>query len=335
VVQYRETDLQFISRLAEHWGICFFFEHYEGGERMVFADDGQGHVRVGYNADIPYRGRGEPMDVFKLELERKLVPAHYICRDYNYRTPLLNVQGEHRIEGAYAGAIVDYGSHCKTPDEAKLMARVRAEERGATREVYTGLSDQMQFHPGATFELNGHPRYGGEMMLLEVRHEASQSVHGHGEGAESTYSNTFRAIPASTPFRPPRLTPVPRIHGVVTGVVETGSGLIQRYAKLDGEGRYRVKFLFDTAARGERQASKDVRMLQPSAGENYGVHFPLKPGTEVLITFLDGDPDRPLIVGSVPNPVTPTPVAEKIHRKSRIKSESGVIIEIEDGNRPR
>ena len=94
-----------------------------------------------------------------------------------------------------------------------------------------------------------------------------------------------------------------------------------------------MRFLFDTAGPGERKASCPVRMMQPLAGPNYGVHFPLKPGTEVTLAFLDGNPDRPVITGAVPNPITPTPVSSPVSTKSRIKTRSGIVIEFEDANR--
>ena len=115
-------------------------------------------------------------------------------------------------------------------------------------------------------------------------------------------------------------------------MVETDAqGAVGKFAKIDGEGRYVVKFLFDTAPPGERKASRAVRRIQPTAGPNYGMHFPLRPGVEVLMVFIDGDPDRPIIVGAVPNPVTPTPVDAGVSTKNRIRTESGVLFEIEDG----
>jgi len=120
---------------------------------------------------------------------------------------------------------------------------------------------------------------------------------------------------------------------VVTGLIENQvQGHVGKYAMIDHEGRYTVKFLFDTAPPGEAKASHAVRRIQPAAGPNYGMHFPLRPGVEVVLVFIDGDPDRPLIVGAVPNPVTPTPVDVNSSTKNRIKTESGVLFEIEDGS---
>src|SRR5690606_3629366 len=102
------------------------------------------------------------------------------------------------------------------------------------------------------------------------------------------------------------------------------------YAELDAEGRYRVRFLFDTAERGEGQASKPVRMAQPHSGAGYGMHFPLRPGVEVALTCVDGDPDRPMISGTVPNPSTASPVAGGNNARNIIRTGGGNEINIAD-----
>src|SRR5262249_41818744 len=138
------------------------------------------------------------------------------------------------------------------------------------------------------------------------------------EGEGLGYFNTFRAIPADRTYRPPRVTPRPRIAGLVTGIVAPGpAGAEARYAPIDEQGRDLIRLPFDVAPPGERPPSRPVRMIQNHAGENYGTHFPLKIGTEVVLAFIDGDPDRPLIVGAVPNPIKPSPVTganPNVHR---------------------
>lgn len=333
VVQYKETDLNFVSRLAEHLGISYFFDHTGGDDKIVFADS------AGRFADLPgdplvlYHRRGEEQGVYSLRTQRRLIPSMYVCRDYNYRTPTLELQADHELAQGDAGGIVEYGGHFKTPEEGAHLAAVRAQERLGTQVVHHGVSADQRFSAGHVFELDGHPEVSGKLLLVEVRHHHQQPVMtGVATGEERRYRNEFSAIDASLTYRPPRRARIPRIYGVVTGLVETDiQGEVTKYAKIDEEGRYTVKFLFDTAPPGERKASRPVRRLQPTAGPNYGMHFPLRPGVEVLIVFIDGDPDRPLIVGAVPNPVTPTPVAAGTSTKNRIKTESGILLEIEDG----
>jgi type VI secretion system secreted protein VgrG len=155
-------------------------------------------------------------------------------------------------------------------------------------------------------------------------------VHG-GTGTERSYTNTIHAIDARLTYRPPRRTPKPRIHGVLTARIEPGPGeQIGEFAQLDEDGRYTVKFYFDAGAAAGPLSSRPVRMIQAHAGPYYGLHMPLKPGIEVLMVFMDGDPDRPLILGSVPNPITPSPVTKDNATMSRIKTVSGILIEMKD-----
>jgi type VI secretion system secreted protein VgrG len=147
------------------------------------------------------------------------------------------------------------------------------------------------------------------------------------------YANDFRAIPAATPFRPPRVAPRPRVDGVLTGIVEAADAAsASKHAHLDDRGRYVVRLLFDPTPPGERPASRPLRMAQAHAGASFGIHFPLKPGVEVLVAFVDGDPDRPVIVGAVPNALTPSPVDARNPTLHRIKTGDGILIELSEGS---
>jgi type VI secretion system secreted protein VgrG len=334
VVQYKESDLAFVSRLTEHLGISFYFEQGEASETMVFADASAGFSQLDGGA-IPFRGRGEPTDVFSLHEKRSLIPAYYVVNDYNYRTPLLDLSAEQEISQGFAGGVIEYGTHHKTPGEGQTLARVRAEEQQAAELVYTGRSDVSGLGAGTRFTITDHPELGTlELLVTEIEHRASQAVvQTTAPGAaEQRYTNTFRAIPADRTYRPPRVTPRPRIAGLVTGIIDTppGSSGPAMYARIDAQGRYMVRFLFDTTPAGGRATSRPVRMLQNHAGENYGTHYPLKPGVEVLIGFIDGDPDRPLIVGAVPNPIKPSPVDSTNPGLHRVKTLNGITVDMVD-----
>jgi type VI secretion system secreted protein VgrG len=333
VVQYKETDLAFISRLAEHVGISFFFEHDDDRDvdRLVFTDGG-GFQPVPGRESVPFRPRGEQRDVFHLEERTRLIPTNYVLQDYNYRTPQLDLTATHESQVGYGGGVVEHGAHFKTPEAGKALAKVRAEEREATRHVYSGKSAACELRAGGKLRLEGHARRDGlDLLLVEVQHRLVQPTTIHAGEDGDGYVNSFEAIDAALTYRPPRITPRPRIHGLITGVVEQEPEAPPGdYAKIDEQGRYTVKFLFDTAPPGQRKASRPVRMLQPHAGPDYGMHFPLKPGIEVLLGFIDGDPDRPLIVGAVPNPETPSPVTRTNSLANRIKTASGIELEMKD-----
>lgn len=334
VVQYKETDLAFISRLAEHLGISFHFEHDEGRDKIVFSDDNSRFRPIEGDEQVMFRPRGEPCDVYQLSATSRMIPAVYGVQDYHYLTPRIDLTGMHELRGAYAGGVIEYGAHTFTPDESAALARTRAEEHQATQHLYAGESDVCRLRAGATCKLEGHPRLDRtELLLTEIAHQARQvtMTHGSPESA-SSYTNTFRAVETAVPFRPPRITPKPTIAGVLCGVVEPHpDGDIGQYAQIDEHGRYTVRFFFDTSPWGERtRSSLPVRMSQPHAGPSYGMHFPLKPGVEVLVAFTEGDPDRPFIVGSVPNPITPSPVTRPNAIVNRIETASGVFIEMKD-----
>ncbi|MFN0151574.1 MAG: type VI secretion system tip protein TssI/VgrG [bacterium] len=328
VVQYKETDLNFISRLTEHLGITFFFEHRDGRDAIVFADGNIAFKAIGEESAVLYNRGETAQGVFALEARTQAVPSKVVVRDYNYRNPSLDVMAEELVPEGRDGQVVEYGVHCKDPEEAAVLAKVRAQEISAGRRVFRGESHEHRFAPGFIFTLEEGPGGDTPLLLTEVRNTAVQSVFQHTDGAEAPYTNDFRAIAKTTTYRPPRVTPKPRVHGTITGIVEPSDN--QQYADIDDRGRYRVKFLFDTAAPGERKASKPVRMAQPSAGPGYGIHFPLRPFTEVLVTCVDGDPDRPIIAGAVPNPQTDSPVVADNSRKNVIRTGGANEIEIDD-----
>lgn len=332
VVQYDETDLAFLSRLTEHVGWSFYFDQTGDSDRIVFTDNPTGFAAVAGAEAAPFRPRGERSDVYSIEAVTRLVPRMYAVGDFNYMTPQVDLSSMAELEGGYGGGVIEYGTHYKTGEEGAAFARLRAEEHEAGALVFRGEAGLCTLTAGARVTLTGHPRVDEmELLVVAVEHHATQTAFGGGSADDSHYHATFEAIPAQVPFRPPRVTPRPRIHGVTSGIIEADPGIETERAWIDDQGRYLVRMLFDTAAPGERKASLPVRMSQPHAGPGYGVHFPLRPGIEVLVAFIGGDPDRPVIVGSVPNALTPTPVFDKLATRHRIKTWSGVMVEIDDG----
>lgn len=329
VVQYKESDLAFVSRLAEHAGISYFFDHGTDCERLVFTDHASGFQTVADLEEIPFRSRGEKQDVFALTVKNDLVPTNYIVQDYNYRTPLVDLSAVHALEEGHGGGVVEYGSHAKSPVDAERLAQIRAEESWCRQRVFHGTSGRPELYPGLRAALVDHPRLAASepLVFTEVVHEAYIPVFDDDEAG--TYTNSFLAIPGERTYRPPRRTPRPRITGVLTGIVQPGQdGETGGVARIDADGRYTVQFHFDTAAPGEQKASHAVRMAQPYAGPDYGIHFPLRRGTEVLIAFADGDPDRPVIIGALYNAVAPSPVAATNATEHRIRSATGSLFEM-------
>ncbi|WP_437798257.1 type VI secretion system Vgr family protein [Sorangium sp. So ce693] len=333
VVQYGESDLAFISRLAEHVGISFFFEHEGGRDRLVFTDHPSGFRLAAGAETVPFRARGEATDIFALEVTTDLVPTSYVVQDYNYRAPQLDLTAYASLGSGDGGGVVEYGSHVKTPEEAAKLAQIRADERLSRQRVYEGKASRAALSAGRRVTLIEHPRFPEreELLLVEVEHEARLPAFKDAGEQSPFYRNAFRAIPARVAYRPPRRTPRPRISGVVTGIVQPGpGGKTNGVALLDAEGRYTVQLHFDTAEPGEQKASRPVRMAQPFSGVGHGMHFPLRPGTEVLVAFANGDPDRPVILGAMFNPLAPSPVTARNANQSRITTASGAMLEISE-----
>lgn len=332
VVQYREDDLSFVRRLLEHEGISFFFDHTEDRDRVVLTDYSGGFPPLGEGTPIHYHPGGEERGVYSLHEETRIVPADYLVYDYNERTPALDISGTYALETGFAGGIFEYGGDVKTPDEAGVLARVRAGELESTRRTFAGEATVPSLEAGRRVALDGHPAIDEELVITSVSHEATLPVFGRRAASDVGYRCSFRAVPASVRFRPPRVTPRPRISGVLPGVVQAPPGTAPNgIAPVDEHGRYLVRFYFDTRDRQGERASLPVRFAQLFAGPSYGTHFPLRTGTEVLVAFVDGDPDRPLIVGAVHNTTSPSPVVRKSATKNRIRTASGILIEFDDG----
>jgi type VI secretion system secreted protein VgrG len=333
VVQYAESDLAFVSRLAEHVGIGFSFEHEDGRDRLVFSDHADGYAKLAGRAEVPFLGRGEKGGVFALDRVSELTPTSYIVQDYNYRTPRVDLSACADLEAGSGGGVVEYGAGVKTPAEAEQIARVRSEERRSRQIFFEGQSGAMELSAGRRAAILDVPHANGpqKVLVVEVTHEAFIPVFAEDDAREARYANAFRAVPDVEGFtyRPPRATPRPRIGGVITGVIQPGpEGETGGVAKIDAEGRYTVEIHLDASPHGEQKASHPMRMMQPFAGPGYGMHMPLRRGTEVLVAFANGDPDRPVILGAVYNAASPSPVVASSANKHRIQTSAGVLFEL-------
>jgi hypothetical protein len=194
-------------------------------------------------------------------------------------------------------------------------------------------------YPGSLFTLSNHYRkdFNREYLVVSVTHEGSQECflpqeNAHGSGTDKPnqpwYRNSFTATESSQQFRPERLTEPSRFYGTLNARIDaSGNG---DYAELDDAGRYKVILPFDMENREPGKASCWIRMMQPYGGKKEGMHFPLRKETEVLLTFIDGNPDRPVIAGALPNVVTPSPVIDKNASMGKIASPSGHVIHFED-----
>ena len=341
VVQYDESDLDFVHRWLEHEGIFYWFENTSETEEVLHLGDSVGSYRALRAANaFPYRpaaaegaGQDSEMVVTALTCEVARQPKKVVLQDYNWRQPTQDLRVEQTVRDKSGGIQYEYNDHYKTIDQGKHLAQVRAEEWSCRARIYQGESDGRSMRPGFTFSLSEHPRddFNGDLLLTRVVHHATQDISLDKNTITAVrYTNTFTAIPADVCYRPECNTAWPPINGVMHARVDGGSD--GEYADLDQFGRYTVRVPFDQHGddKDDGKASRQIRMLQPYAGQDSGMHFPLRKGTEVLLTHLDGDPDRPLIGGAVPDASTPSVVDQGNHTQNRIVSTSGNELTMED-----
>jgi type VI secretion system secreted protein VgrG len=311
-VQYRETDLNFISRLMEFEGMYFFFEHGDDKETMVIVDDRsenpmiEGESAISYSTGGGLVAENEQESVPDFVCREKIVTGKVVLKDYNYRTPETALKSESQLNGDMPGMYYEYGQHFKDSSEGDRLAKVRNEEIECTRRVMTGASNCVGLRSGFKFSLKDHYRsdLDGDYLITHVNHFGSQGAGMGMGGGESNYRNDYTCIPAEVQYREPRLTPEPRIPGIMTAKVETAGG---DYAYIDEDGRYRVKMPFDLSDKANGGASRALRMAQPYSGANYGMHFPNRANTEMVWACIDGNVDRPLGLSTVPNPSNKAP----------------------------
>lgn len=317
-VQYNETAFAFVSRLLEDEGIFYYFEHADGKHTLVLADDstaarpcpGGAEVRYGTSDNWPQQG-----SLTRCEVEARVIPGKVALDDFAFETPrtdlIASVSSPLAKDGA-ARRIYEYPGGFGKKDQGEARAKLRMEEHEATARVLSGDGLCRAFVPGYRFKLRDHYRAdaNADYVLTWVSHAAS---------LDGGYTNSFAAIPRDVPFRPERVTPRPAIPGTQTAIV---IGKTAGEVSTDKHGRVRVKFHWDQAT-GDSAGSGWVRVSQGWAGKGWGHLFLPRVGQEVVVSFLEGDPDRPLITGSVYNGEQTVPYElPGSSSKSTIKSRS-------------
>lgn len=340
ICQYRESDLDFLSRWMEREGIYYFFEHGPDGEKLIVSDE------PGYEPDpagepvrySPQLGqdRSASASLRAFTCRHTTLPSMVKLKDYNYAKPNLNVAGSARVSTSGAGEVSLYGERFFTPAAGERLAQIRAEELLAREVLFTATGTRMHLRPGYTFDLEEHPRaaLNARYVTIEAHHHGNQAAGSPalrsllGLEHDEVYLVELTAIPAKTQLRAESRTPWPRIYGYETGTIDGAAE--SDYGQIDDQGRYNLKFKFDESSLKSGKASTYVRMMQPHGGGIEGFHFPLRKGTEVVISFLGGDPDRPVISGVVPNALTPSPVTNGNYSKNVIQTGGRNRLELED-----
>jgi type VI secretion system secreted protein VgrG len=320
-VQYRETDFAFLSRLMEEEGISYHFEHNQNQTHiMVLTDTPEGHKDCPQESSFrfdPEVGVAEAEDAIRSwETSQKLSSGNWVLRDYHLEMPRNTLEvpeaSLHVTDDNSKLEIFDYpGDYAKkfnepasrlgqVRPEGEKLVRLQMEQEEASHIVYNGVSYCRAFTAGFKFSVTGAAQVAtGPYLLIAVQHNVVQHpAYMPGVEVAAFYDNSFSCIPASVIFHPARDTPRPIVYGPLTARVidESASGSSEEIWP-DKYGRVRVRFPWDR----EAKYACWIRVAQPWAGNMWGHQWIPRIGDEVVVTFLEGDPDCPLIVGSVYN----------------------------------
>jgi type VI secretion system secreted protein VgrG len=302
-VQYRETDLNFISRLLEDEGIFYFFEHDKDKHTLVLADQPSAFVDCPSQSSAAYDttpGMWQDLDVvLSLRRTQRIRVGKVTENDYDFEKPKASIEAD--LDSSRKGEFYEYPGKYTVRDDGSRYARIRLEEQEVRLLTITAGTNCRAFRPGFKFALTGYFREDAnqEYALLAIHHNAANNTHISSDLQEAfDYRNTIEAIPASVPYHPPRNARRPFIQGSQTAVVVGKSG---EEIWTDAYGRVKVQFFWDRAGKMDENSSCWIRVAQTWAGKGWGaIHTP-RIGQEVIVDFLEGDPDRPIITGRVYN----------------------------------
>lgn len=307
-VQYRETDFNFISRLMEQEGIYYYFKHQDGRHTLTIADSYTAHSAVeGYEqiAFIPNDrvARPEQEHIDDWNFSREIQPGRYVLDDFNFKTPSLDLQTKTKISRKHELAdyeVFDYPGIYTVTGEGEHYVKTRLEEIHSQFEFAHAKSNARGITVGSLFKLTGHARVdqNREYLTTSASFYLEFSEYEAMEGGGSTYSCSFAAMNSAEPFRPQRITPKPFVQGPQTAMVVGPAG---DEIYTDKYGRVKVQFHWDRFGKSDENSSCWMRVSHPWAGKNWGMVAIPRITQEVIVDFLEGDPDQPIITGRVYN----------------------------------
>ncbi|MFO7713053.1 type VI secretion system Vgr family protein [Desulfosarcina sp.] len=342
-VQYRETDFNFVSRLMEQEGMYYFFRHEEKKHVLVVSDSADGNLACPNQKEVKYQVDAFALEgedkIFEMEMEQEIRVATYTVNDYNFKVPNSDLKAEVSTQqplGSGKREIYDYPAEFTTIDEGDRLANLRIQEEEAQVTTISGSSRCRDFSSGHTFDLKNY--YRSDMndkpyVLTAVTHQATEPIDVGGSQGVADYRNQFTCIPLDVPFRPVRKTPKPVAEGTQPAIVVGPSG---EEIYPDEFGRVKVQFIWDREGKKDENSSCWIRVSQQWAGPSWGAMFIPHIGHEVIVDFVEGDPDRPIIIGSVYNGNNkPGDALPENKTRSVIRSwgDNDIIIEDKEGDK--
>lgn len=315
-VQYRETSLDFVTRLMEENGLSYFFTHDQTKHTLVIADDPNSHTSVG--AAIPFQGDETEMravedHIWQWSSDLTVQPGAFTYRDYNFTTPAADLTAKAMQPGGHrygSFEVFDYPGLYDTVADGQPLANVRMQDLDSQRHIFYGTSNSRLLYSGCKFTLSGFYEDAENSEYLVVRAVYSLSLAEGVADTAGTMRDTFRcsfqAIKGDTPFRLGLRTQRPLIRGPQTAKVVGQAG---EEITTDQYGRIKVQFYWDRVGTYDENSSCWIRVAQVWAGAGWGGMFIPRIGQEVVVEFLEGNPDRPLVTGCVYNATQTVPYA--------------------------
>ncbi|HEX5733790.1 MAG TPA: type VI secretion system tip protein VgrG [Blastocatellia bacterium] len=329
-VQYRESDFNFVSRLMEEEGIFYFFEHEADKHTLVLANDPGKFNPTPYHKDVSYKsliGENQHMEVVtEWSVAQEVRPGRYAINDFNFKDPHFPLMSEVTGRDKRQLEVYDYPGEYATKNEGERLVGIRMHEQESPRETAVGSTMCRGLIAGYRFKLKDHYRrdFNRDYVVTTSYISSDQGTNYRTTGVEAAaffqYSNHVQCIPFPEPFRPARTTPVPFMQGPQTAIVVGPPG---EEIYVDQYGRVKVQFHWDREGKYNEKSSCWIRVSQNWAGKRWGAIFTPRVGQEVIVDFLEGNPDQPIITGRVYNGQAMPPYelpAEKT--KSTIKSDS-------------
>jgi type VI secretion system secreted protein VgrG len=310
-VQFRETDLNFVSRLLEQGGISYFFEHSDSQHTLVLCDDVAALACFPGYEKVPCSSSGETFlgmadnsdYLSEWLVEQSIRSGQFATGDFDFKAPNAPLMETASIARDYNPArfeTFDFPSLATTPQSnaVERVAKIRVEELQSSQMIARGSGDVRGLATGRVFTLTHHRKAGFNIKYLVTSTSISMSEGPDGGAGE--FAVSIEATDASEAYRPPRITAKPLVHGLQTALVVGPKGQ-EIYTDAEGFGRVKVQFHWDRQGHMDEHSSCWIRVSQAWAGEGWGAWYLPRLGHEVVVAFLDGDPDRPVIVGSLYN----------------------------------
>jgi type VI secretion system secreted protein VgrG len=307
-VQYRESDFNFVSRLMEQEGIYYYFKQQDKRHTVVFADSSTAHSAVEGYKEIPFIPVGRSTrptheHVSEWNFEREIQPGRFAMDDYNFETPSVELLSKTLVTRKHKMAdyeVYDYPGEFEKASDGERYVKTRLEEIQTQFELMQAQGNARGVTVGSLFKLTGHTRtdQNREYLITGATYNLEYSQYESIEGGGANYSCSFTAMNSSQPFRAQSTTRKPLVQGPQTAVVVGPSG---DEIHTDKYGRVKVQFHWDREGKRDQNSSCWMRVSHPWAGKGWGAISIPRIGQEVIVDFLEGDPDQPIITGRVYN----------------------------------